>query len=462
MINFIFAIPKAITKIWSRIWSVFHKIYISGRSYMNTFTVLGLLLPKKTYPETENKHTYGVVICARNEHLVIGNLIDSINAQNYDADKIKIFVIADNCSDNTADICKEKGCIVYERFDKEHARKGYALEYGFNKIESDYGIQSLDGYIIFDADNLLHPNFIKELNKAFDTGAGIAVGYRNTKNFDRNFISAGYGIHFYKSVALSHRPRAWIGTSTHLAGTGFVVASRLLKNGWHYTCLTEDTQFTLNAVADGEKILFCEDAEFFDEQPYEFKVMIRQRMRWVKGRLYAFVTTLPHLISGIFVHLYRTLKSLLRLEPEQPEKTLDHFWRSFACYDMICYSFPTAIYYGFRQYVRPLVKWILAFIALKNITLWGSLGLAGKSLLLFISARGLDFLSRIPKECLVVIRERSHIHCSIWKLIFYTVLSPWFDLIGTPLAIFALFSTSQWKPIKHDEVISINQLTEDK
>lgn len=431
---------------------------------MSAFTVLGLLLPKKEFPDTSNKHTYGVVICARNEHLVIGNLIDSIHAQTYDSDKIKIFVIADNCSDNTAEICRSKGCTVYERFDKEHARKGYALEFGFEQINRDFGIESLDGYIVFDADNLLHPNFIHELNKAFDTGAGIAVGYRNTKNFDRNFISAGYGIHFYKSVAFSHRPRTWLGTSTYLAGTGFVIASRLLKNGWHYTCLTEDTQFTLNAVANGEKIIFCEDAEFFDEQPYEVKVMIRQRMRWVKGRLYAFLTTCPRLFIGIFVHMWRAIRSLLRIKPEEPEKILEQFWRSFACYDMICYSFPTGIYYGLRQYVKPLLRWFVSGIITVSIgtklSLTGVLGGIASGLLFFLVDRGIDFITRIPRECLVVLRERKHIHCPLPKLILYTLVSPWFDLLDTPLAVCALFSTSRWKPIKHDAVISIDQLTD--
>jgi hypothetical protein len=59
-----------------------------------------------------------------------------------------------------------------------------------------------------------------------------------------------------------------------------------------------------------------------------------------------------------------------------------------------------------------------------------------------------------------VIRERKKIHCSTPKLVLYTILFPWFDLIGGPLALCSLFSTTQWKPIKHDEDISIDQLTQ--
>ena len=257
---------NAISSIWSKFLAVFHEIFEICTIYKSVLFVIGLLAPKKVYPETEVQKNYAVLICARNEKAVIGNLIDSIHRQTYNKDKLTVFVVADNCDDNTAEIAREKGCVVYERFDKTRARKGWAMEFFFEQIQRDYGISTFDGYVVFDADNLLHPTFMEELNKAFvDTDESIVVGYRNTKNFDRNFISAGYGIHFMRSVVSYHRPRGMLNYSTHIAGTGYVIPSRLLKDGWHYTCLTEDTQFTLNSVADGEFIAFCEDAEFFDE-----------------------------------------------------------------------------------------------------------------------------------------------------------------------------------------------------
>lgn len=433
---------------WKTFWKYFHKGFCFCRKYRDILFMIGLLAPKKTYPETSKKFTYGIIICARNERLVIGNLIDSIHAQTYDSDKVKIFVVADNCTDDTAKICRDKDCIVYERFDKEHARKGYAMEYLFNRISEDYGIESLDAYIVFDADNLLHPDFISEMNKVLATGINIGVGYRNTKNFDRNFISAGYGIHFIRSVVQYHRPRVWMHSSTHIAGTGFMVASHLLKDGWHYTCLTEDTQFTLNSVADGEYIAFCEDAEFFDEQPYQVKVMVRQRMRWIKGRLYSFLTTFHKLFIGIF-----TRKGIER----------------FSCFDMFMYAFPSSIYYAIRDIAAPFIEWLATFIL--ALFIGNSIGIGSgaenkKTFYLivwgFVAPKIVQFLKNSIKGTLVVIREHKRIHCSPLKLALYTFLFPWFDMIGSPLSIMALFSTSKWKPIKHDEVISIDQLTKSK
>lgn len=431
-------------KFFRRFVNLLGKIHHYMKWYLKFYKVLGFFAPKKTYPETENKHKYAIIICARNESTVIGNLIDSIKSQDYPAEKLTVFVVADNCTDTTAEICRRKSCKVYERNDPEKARKGYAMQFVFERIKEDYGIGSFDGYVVFDADNLLQPNFMTELNKAFDTGAGVVVGYRNTKNFDRNFISAGYGIHFYKSMMMYHRPRAVLGTSTHIAGTGFVIASRLVKDGWKYTCLTEDTQFTLNAVAQGEHIAFCEDAEFFDEQPYRVRIMLRQRMRWIKGRLYSFLTTFPALFRGIFTNGVR----------------------GYACYDMIAYSFPTSTFFAFKQIVFPaagrVISHIYSLFVGSAVVSQVGIGDEKRAWYIFVFAVSESlfrrYLRRLLTETAVVIREHRHIRCGLPKLIFYTMLSPWFDAIGVPLALLSLFSTSEWRPIKHDADITIDEL----
>ena len=154
--------------------------------YRYLYLIVGFFGKAKKYPEAKQEHRYAVVICARNEEKVIGNLLDSIAAQRYPKDKLHVFVIADNCTDATAAIAREKGATVYERHDPEHARKGWALGFGFDKIREEFGIDFVDGYMIFDADNLLHPDFVKEMNKAFDEGKlDVITGYRNTKNFRR-------------------------------------------------------------------------------------------------------------------------------------------------------------------------------------------------------------------------------------------------------------------------------------
>ena len=92
------------------------------------YFVIGMFFTRKFKP-AKKKHKYGILIAARNEEKVIGNLIDSINKQDYPKDLYKVFVVADNCTDNTASIARKHGAVVYEREDNEHRTKGFALQF---------------------------------------------------------------------------------------------------------------------------------------------------------------------------------------------------------------------------------------------------------------------------------------------------------------------------------------------
>ena len=147
---------------------------------------------KKTpMPPAKRLHKYAAVISARNESTVIGELIHSIKKQNYPAELLDVFVVADNCTDNTAAVARRAGAIVFERFNRKEVGKGYALDYAFQRIEKDYAAAGYEGYFIFDADNLLDANYVAEMNKVFDSGCRVITSYRNSKNYDSNWISAG-------------------------------------------------------------------------------------------------------------------------------------------------------------------------------------------------------------------------------------------------------------------------------
>ena len=100
----------------------------------------------------KKNHRYAVLISARNENAVIGDLIHSIRVQNYPQELIDIFVIADNCTDNTAAVALVAGAIVFPRFNKEEIGKGYALDYGFACIRQHYADNNYEAYFVFDAE----------------------------------------------------------------------------------------------------------------------------------------------------------------------------------------------------------------------------------------------------------------------------------------------------------------------
>jgi hypothetical protein len=399
--------------------------------YRFVFVLIGFFSKSKIFPPANTQKKYGIIISARNESAVIGNLLDSIKEQDYDLSYITVFVVADNCNDNTADICRERGAVVYERYDSHHARKGYALEYLFDKIDNDYGINNFDCFIFFDADNLLCKNFISEINKAMSTDTDICIGYRNTKNFSQNIISASYGIHFMRSSFFLHRPRSLLRMSTHIAGTGWAVKSSLLRNGWHCTYLTEDTQFTMDSIINGKKIEFCEAAEFYDEQPHEIQVAVRQRIRWIKGRLACFISAAPRLLSGIF-------------QPGKPH---------LSCYDMFMYLFPAGLF-SFFCVTLPTAAETLRSIIAGNTAEETLLNIAETA----VTALAAYWIFSVVTGALVLLREHHHIQCSVLKQIFFLIFWPWYDFIELPLGIISLFIHVKWKPIKHDYSVSLQYI----
>ena len=255
--------------------------------YQLVYLMYGVLSRNKPWIYVAQKqHRYAVMISARNEEEVIGELIGSLKGQNYPQELLDIYVVADNCTDRTADAARQAGAIVFERFDTVNKGKGYALGYLLQKLRADVGESGYDGFFVFDADNIIDPNFVSEMNKVFDTGEYHALtSYRNSKNFADNWISAGYGLWFMREARYLNFPRMLIGTNCAISGTGFLISAQVVMEnaGWPYHLLTEDIEFSVNCALKGQKIGYCDTAILYDEQPVTFKQSWDQRLRWSKG-----------------------------------------------------------------------------------------------------------------------------------------------------------------------------------
>ena len=127
--------------------------------YQFIYVLVGIFKKDKEFLAAKD-HKYAVVIAARNESAVISQLIKSIKQQKYPSSLVDIYVVADNCTDNTADVAREAGATVFERFNRQYVGKGYALDYAFKIIMNSFS--TYEGYFVFDADNLLDENYIAE------------------------------------------------------------------------------------------------------------------------------------------------------------------------------------------------------------------------------------------------------------------------------------------------------------
>lgn len=243
------------------------------------------LIKVKEKPLVEDKeHRFMAIIPAHNEEKVISNLIESLKNQNYNKDLYDIYVIADNCTDETAKKAKEAGAIVYERFDEEHKTKGYALNWFLQqKIEED---APYDAFCIFDADNIVDVNFLKAMNKKLCQGEDVVQGYRDIKNPSDSWVSAGYAIFYWTMNRFYHLARYNLGLSPLINGTGFMVKFDVVKpEGWNTKTLTEDIEFSLKRIIAGKKLGWATDAIVYDEQPVGFKQSWSQRSRWTVGHI---------------------------------------------------------------------------------------------------------------------------------------------------------------------------------
>mgnify|MGYP004533886703 FL=1 len=252
--------------------------------YQVVISLCSLIKLKDKPLKVKKDHRFMAIIPAHNEEAVVANLIESLKNQTYNKELYDIYVIADNCTDNTARIARNAGAIVYERFDETKKTKGYALNWFLQqKIKEN---AEYDAFFVFDADNIVDKNFIKNMNKKLCQGEDVVQGYRDIKNPSDNWITAGYAIFYWQMHRFYHLARYNIGLSPLLNGTGFMVRFDVIKpQGWDTETLTEDIEFSLKRIIKGKKLGWATDAIVYDEQPTGFKQSWSQRSRWTVGHI---------------------------------------------------------------------------------------------------------------------------------------------------------------------------------
>ena len=395
-------------------------------SYQFFYVAVALLKRKKFTCRNEN-HRIAVLIAARNEENVIGQLLDSIHAQkNYPMDHVDIYVGADNCTDDTARVARERGAIVFERHDTVHVGKGYVLNEMLKRIKRP-GRKHYDAYLVLDADHILDPDFLSEIEKVYSSGYEIVTCYRNSKNYGDNWISAGYALWFLREAQYLNNARMRLGSSCAVSGTGFLFSDGVLEacGGWNFFLLTEDIEFTIDNVVRGEKVGYAAGAVLYDEQPTSFAQSWRQRMRWSKGYLQVFRKYASELFSGIARG-------------------------SFSCYDMTMNIMPAAVLTGVSVVVN-----IGAAIA--NATSGGSMAVLAVSVLQTLMSL---YLTLFVLGAITTVTEWKNIRCAAWKKVLYAFTFPLFMLTYVPICIASLFTKVEWKPICHTRVMTLEQIEE--
>lgn len=367
------------------------------------------------------KHKIAVLIAARNEENVIGNLIDSLKKQKYPDELYEIFIIPNNCTDNTEQVSIKHGVKIL-KCNGDIKSKGDVLKQAFNhmlKAEPDY-----EAYCIFDADNIVHSNFLNRMNDALCSGYKVAQGFRDSKNPSSTWISSCYSLFYLTQNYFFNSARMNMNWSSSINGTGFMISKEALQQfGFNTTTMTEDIEYAALCALNNVKIAFVDDAITYDEQPLTFAQSWKQRMRWFLGTLQCL-----HRYSG------KLIKSGIKNKVPQ-------------CIDMsLFFMAPIA------QILSLFMLFLFVIIGILNVQTPVGLKLVFQNTGIFIL---LIYVLCVIITLLVLKLQNKSIKKSIKGVLTLSI----FMLSWVPINMLCMYKKDFiWEPIEHSSNITIDEL----
>lgn len=272
--------------------------------YQLYLTVFGFKRDTRDYQEHEPESRFLVLVPAHNEEKVIGDMIRNLQAMDYPAELYDFYIIADNCTDSTAEVARSLGAhvLVHEK-DGPDAPTGkpIALKAALEAL-GDYAAR-YDLLMIFDADNLIDTNMFREVNSQFlDKGRPDLIQcYLGAKN-----KSGAVAWFYYTSYTVTNRffqlAKHRLGLNCSVGGTGYAITTSYLKErgGWTTASLTEDIEIQVEATLDGRRILWNHNTRVYDEKPTSFRASVRQKTRWAQGHWFVALRNTGKLFRQLF------------------------------------------------------------------------------------------------------------------------------------------------------------------
>ena len=238
---------------------------------------------------------FAVLAAARNEEAVIGGFVRSVLDQDYPAELRDVYVIPNNCTDNTEAAAQAAGANIIHCLG-EVTGKGDALHQAFAQLMA----KGYDAFVVFDADNILAPDYLARMNDAFAAGAMVCKSRTKAANPAAGPVAGCYGLYNACFDLIWNRPRSACGLSAKLIGTGFAVHRSVLEDlgGWNTRTIAEDAEFASQLARAGYQVAWVPEAVNYDEEPTSFRVSLHQRKRWCSGLMQVARRTLPALWQG--------------------------------------------------------------------------------------------------------------------------------------------------------------------
>lgn len=266
----------------SLIGSLLALLLLPGSLLLATLS-LAALLPRRQPADPRPGETgpLAFVVPAHNEAASIQTTVNSLQAACRADGACSVWVIADNCSDNTAALARAAGVNVLERHDPTRRGKGYALESAFAALAG----HAAEWLIVVDADSTLQPGFLPAMRRAMhsDRHALQACYLSSAGSHLRSRVSriAQWGFNLVRPLG-----RQRLGLSAGLFGNGFALRRQLLERlPYRAFSVVEDLEYHLRLIEAGERVHFVADARVVGEIADSRDGARTQRSRWEGGRL---------------------------------------------------------------------------------------------------------------------------------------------------------------------------------
>jgi cellulose synthase/poly-beta-1,6-N-acetylglucosamine synthase-like glycosyltransferase len=272
---------------------------------------LGALLPQRG-PGTVAGATPRVVVLvpAHDEAATIQRCVASLLACQGADQGFAVVVVADNCTDNTADLARTAGARVLERCDPQHRGKGYALDFGFRTLLQD----AMDAVAVVDADTDVEPSFLVELRRWFASGADAVQVQYSVRNADASNRTRLMHVALLAFNFLRPRGRDRLGLSAGLLGNGFALSRQVIERiPYEARSVVEDLEYHLALIHAGYRVRFTGRTRVLADMPVGGGGVRTQRARWEGGRLRMMRQAAPGLAAAVARGRLRLLEPLLEL-----------------------------------------------------------------------------------------------------------------------------------------------------
>ncbi len=237
-----------------------------------------------------------ILVPAHNEERLLPDLLRNLAQMTYPQELYAVHVVADNCTDQTAVIGRQYGAVVHERFNTAQPGKGYALQWLLQELWASG--EPHDAVVILDADTVVSPNFLQAMSARLAQGERVIQAYYAVRDPGRSW-SVGLR---YAALAVLHylRPlgRTTLGGSAGLKGNGMVFAADVMRQNEWSASITEDIEFHMTLILNGERVTFAPEAVIQAEMPETLAGAATQNVRWERGRMQMLRLYVPQLLRA--------------------------------------------------------------------------------------------------------------------------------------------------------------------